>query len=277
MLFRLLLFDSFLNKITSISNTTGVDGIMSGHSKWASIKRSKAATDAKRGKAFTKVTKEIIQSAKQGGDPDLNARLRSAILAAKAVNMPQDNIKKAIMKGTGELAGGALDDMVYEGYGPGGVAIMIELTTDNKNRTASEIRSIFTKRGGNLGEPGSVAWMFVKKGQVVVSKDKINEEELMTLALESGAEDITTDGATYTITTDPKDFEDVFKAVKSMIEPESAEVTMISKNYISVEDPKTAEQLLKLLEAIDDQDDVQKVHSNFDISDELMEKLRGEG
>ncbi len=250
---------------------------MSGHSKWASIKRSKAATDAKRGKAFTKVTKEIIQSAKQGGDPDLNARLRSAILAAKAVNMPQDNIKKAIMKGTGELAGGALDDMVYEGYGPGGVAIMIELTTDNKNRTASEIRSIFIKRGGNLGEPGSVAWMFVKKGQVVVSKDKINEEELMTLALESGAEDITTDGATYTITTDPKDFEDVFKAVKSRIEPESAEVTMISKNYISVEDPKTAEQLLKLLEAIDDQDDVQKVHSNFDISDELMEKLRGEG
>ncbi|MCK5219519.1 YebC/PmpR family DNA-binding transcriptional regulator [bacterium] len=250
---------------------------MSGHSKWASIKRSKAVTDAKRGKAFTKVTKEIIQAAKQGGDPDINARLRSAILAAKAVNMPQDNIKKAIMKGTGELAGGALDDMVYEGYGPGGVAIMIELTTDNKNRTASEIRSIFTKRGGNLGEPGSVAWMFDKKGQVVVSKDKIGEEELMTLALERGAEDITTDDAAYTITTDPKDFGDVFQAVKSRIEPESAEVTMIPKNYISVEEPKIAEQLLKLLEIIDDQEDVQKVHSNFDISDELMEKLRGGG
>ncbi len=250
---------------------------MSGHSKWASIKRSKAVTDAKRGKAFTKVTKEIIQAAKQGGDPDTNARLRSAILAAKAVNMPQDNIKKAIMKGTGELAGGSLDDMVYEGYGPGGVAILIELTTDNKNRTASEIRSIFTKRGGNLGEPGSVAWMFDKKGQVVVSKDKISEEELMTLALESGAEDITTDDTAYTITTDPKDFGDVFQAVKARIEPESGEVTMIPKNYISVEESKTAEQLLKLLEIIDDQEDVQKVHSNFDISDELMEKLRGEG
>jgi len=248
---------------------------MSGHSKWATIKRAKAATDAKRGKAFTKVTREIIQAAKiGGGNPDMNPRLRTAILAAKAVNMPQDNIKKAIMKGTGELAAESYDDIVYEGYGPGGVAIMIEVTTDNKNRSASEIRSIFSKRNGNLGEPGSVAWMFEKKGQIVVNKDTISEDELMSLALDSGAEDISTEETTYTVTTEPNDFEAVYAAVKSKVEPVSAEVTMVPKNTVSIEDPKTAEALLKLLETLEDHDDVQKVHSNFDIPDAIMDSLR---
>ncbi len=248
---------------------------MSGHSKWASIKRSKAVTDAKRGKAFTKVTKEIIQAAKtSGGNPDMNPRLRTAILAAKAVNMPQDNIKKAIMKGTGELTAESLDDIIYEGYGPGGVAIMIEITTDNKNRTASEIRSIFSKRHGNLGEPGSVAWMFEKKGQILVPQDAIGEDELMALALDSGAEDISTEETMFTVTTAPNDFEAVYNAIKGKLEPESAEISLVPKNTVLVEGEKAAGQLLALMEALEDQDDVQKVHANFDIPDALMEKLR---
>ena len=250
---------------------------MSGHSKWATIKRSKAATDAKRGKAFTKVTKEIIQAAKNGGgNPDMNARLRTAILAAKAVNMPHDNIKRAIMKGTGELAGESYDEIIYEGYGPGGVAVMIEITTDNKNRSASEIRSIFSKRNGNLGEPGSVSWMFEKKGQIVIKKASISEDDLMTLALEAGAEDITTEESTYTVTTNAKDYEAVDTALKDKVEPVSTEVTMIPKNVITVDNTKTAESLLKLLETLEDHDDVQNVYSNFDIPDEIMESLRTE-
>ena len=250
---------------------------MSGHSKWATIKRSKAATDAKRGKAFTKVTKEIIQAAKNGGgNPDMNARLRTAILAAKAVNMPHDNIKRAIMKGTGELAGESYDEIIYEGYGPGGVAVMIEITTDNKNRSASEIRSIFSKRNGNLGEPGSVSWMFEKKGQIVIKKESISEDDLMTLALEAGAEDITTEESTYTVTTKAKDYEAVDTALKDKVEPVSTEVTMIPKNVITVDNTKTAESLLKLLETLEDHDDVQNVYSNFDIPDEIMESLRTE-
>ena len=249
---------------------------MSGHSKWATIKRSKAAVDAKRGKAFTKVTKEIMAAAKQGGgNADMNPRLRTAIAAAKAVNMPSDNVKKAIMKGTGELAGDAMEDIVYEGYGPGGVAIMVETTTDNKNRTPSEIRSIFAKHGGNMGEPGSVAWMFEKKGVISVPKSAIGEEEIMNLVLEAGAEDLQTDDKNnYTITTAPSGFDAVLEKIKAKVEPESAEVTMLPKNYMAVEG-KTAEQLLKLLDALDDHDDVQKVHANFDIDDDLMEKLRG--
>lgn len=250
---------------------------MSGHSKWATIKRSKAATDAKRGKAFTKVTKEIIQAAKNGGgNPDMNARLRTAILAAKAVNMPHDNIKRAIMKGTGELSGESYDEIIYEGYGPGGVAIMIEITTDNKNRSASEIRSIFSKRNGNLGEPGSVSWMFEKKGQIVIKKASISEDDLMTLALEAGAEDITTEKSTYTVTTNAKDYEAVDTALKDKMEPVSTEVTMIPKNVITVDNTKTAESLLKLLETLEDHDDAQNVYSNFDIPDEIMESLRTE-
>jgi YebC/PmpR family DNA-binding regulatory protein len=252
---------------------------MSGHSKWATIKRSKAATDAKRGKAFTKVTREIIAAAKQGGgNPDLNARLRTAILAAKAVNMPSDNIKKAIMKGTGELkADETLDDVMYEGYGPGGVAIMVEATTENKNRTASEVRSLFTKHGGNMGEPGSVGWMFDKKGLLTVKRSAISEEDLMTLALDAGAEDIQTDDPeVFTVVTAPNAFEQVLQAVKSKTEPESAEISIVPKNYTAVEG-KSAEQLLKLMDALDDLDDVQKVHANFDMDDALMEKLRGAG
>ncbi|MCD4814249.1 YebC/PmpR family DNA-binding transcriptional regulator [bacterium] len=247
---------------------------MSGHSKWATIKRSKAAVDAKRGKAFTKVTKEIIQAAKAGGgNPDMNARLRTAVLAAKAVNMPQDNIKRAIMKGTGELAGESYDEITYEGYGPAGVAIMVEITTDNKNRSASEIRSIFSKRNGSLGEPGSVAWMFEKKGVITIERDKISEDDLMHLALESGAEDINTESNSYTVITAPSDFEAVYTAVKEKVEPESAEISMVPKNTIVLEEARSAESLLKLLEVLEDHDDVQNVYSNFDISDELMESL----
>lgn len=249
---------------------------MSGHSKWATIKRSKAAIDAKRGKMFTKVTREIIQAAKiGGGDPDMNPRLRTAVLAAKAVNMPSDNIKKAIMKGTGALASETLEDVTYEGYGPGGVAIMVEMTTDNKNRTASEIRSLFSKHNGNMGEQGSVAWMFEKKGQIVVNAKAIAEDDLMTLALEAGAEDIVSDETSHTVTTGANEFEKVYQALKAKVEPESAAITMVPKNYISIEDSKTAEQILRLMDAMDDHDDVQKVHANFDISDELMEKIRG--
>ena len=224
---------------------------------------------------FTKVGKEIMAAAKQGGgDPRMNPRLRTAIAAAKAVNMPSDNVKKAIMKGTGELAGGQLDEIVYEGYGPGGVAIMVETTTDNKNRTPSEMRSLFTKYGGNLGEPGSVAWMFEKKGVIEVPKAAVGEEELMTLALDAGAEDIETEENSYSITTLPANFEAVVEKIKSKVEPESAEITMVPKTYTAVEG-KAAESLLKLLDALDDHDDVQKVHANFDIDDALMEKLRG--
>jgi YebC/PmpR family DNA-binding regulatory protein len=250
---------------------------MSGHSKWATIKRSKAVVDAKRGKAFTKVTKEIMAAAKQGGgDQNLNPRLRTAIAAAKAVNMPSDNIKKAIMKGTGELAAEAMDEIVYEGFGPGGVAVMVETTTDNKNRTPSEIRSLFAKHGGNMGEPGSVAWMFEKKGVINVPKSAIGEDDLMTIALDAGAEDIETEDANnYVVKTMPTDFDAVVEKIKAKIkvELESAEVMMVPKTYMAIEG-KAAEQLLKLLDALDDHDDVQKVHANFDIDDELMEKLR---
>lgn len=248
---------------------------MSGHSKWATIKRAKAATDAKKGKAFTKVTKEIIQAAKQGGgDVNMNPRLRSAILAAKAVNMPADNIKRAVKKGTGELAGESYEDILYEGYAPGGVAVMIETTTDNKNRTASEIRSIFNKRNGSMGEPGSVAWMFEKKGQLIISKDKINEDELMGLVLEAGAEDFQVDADNYVITTAPEDYDDVFDALKDKVEPDSAEISLVPQNTIEITDVKIAEQLLKFMDTIDDQDDVQKVHSNFDIDDEILNKIQ---
>lgn len=247
---------------------------MSGHSKWATIKRSKAVVDQKRGKIFTKVAKEIIQAAKiGGGNADMNPRLRTAILAAKAVNMPSDNIKKAIQKGTGELAADAMEDINYEGYGPGGVAVMVETTTDNKNRTASEIRAIFA-RFGNLGEPGSVSWMFTKKGQISIKKQAISEEDLMTLALEAGAEDITSDDESFTVTTGANEFEKVYQALKTKVEPDSAEITLIPQNSITIEDAKTAESLLKLMDTLDDQDDVQKVHSNFDIDDALVEKIR---
>lgn len=248
---------------------------MSGHSKWHSIKHKKAATDSKRGRAFTKVIKEITIAARLGGgDPEANARLRKAVSDAKALNMPADNIKRAIMKGTGELDGGQLDELVYEGYGPSGVAMIVEVVTDNRNRTVSEIRHVFSKNGGNMAESGAVAWMFSKKGYIAVDKSKADEETLMTLAIEAGADDFSTEGSLYEIYTSPESFEAVLNAVKAKnIEIAASEVSMIPQNYIKVEG-KTAQQVVKLMEALDDHDDVQHVYANFDIEEsELAEAV----
>ncbi|HET6370843.1 MAG TPA: YebC/PmpR family DNA-binding transcriptional regulator [Nitrospiria bacterium] len=247
---------------------------MSGHSKWATTKHKKAAADAKRGKIFTKLIREItIASRIGGGDPDGNPRLRTAILKAKEQNMPADNIKKAIQRGTGELPGVNYEEAIYEGYGPGGVAMLVEITSDNKNRTVSEIRHIFSKNGGNMGEAGCVAWMFHKKGYITVEKAKADEEKLMTLALDAGAEDMRSDDEqNYEIITAPGDFEKVKKALADgKVEMPYAEVTMIPQNYIRLEG-KDAEQMLRLMEALEEHDDVQNVYANFDIPSEIMEK-----
>jgi YebC/PmpR family DNA-binding regulatory protein len=248
---------------------------MSGHSKWHSIKHKKAATDSKRGRAFTKVIKEITIAARiGGGDPEANARLRKAISDAKALNMPADNIKRAVMKGTGELDGGQLDELTYEGYGPGGVAMIVQVVTDNRNRTVSEIRHVFSKNGGNMAEAGAVSWMFSKKGYIAVEKAKADEETLMTLAIEAGADDFSSDEGLYEIYTTPESFDDVLNAVKAKnIEPATSEVSMIPQNYVKVEG-KSAHQVVKLMEALDDHDDVQHVYANFDIEEsELAEAI----
>jgi YebC/PmpR family DNA-binding regulatory protein len=247
---------------------------MSGHSKWATTKHKKMAVDAKRGKIFTKIIREITIAARHGGgDPEGNPRLRTAILKSKENNMPADNIKKAIQRGTGELPGVTYEESVYEGYGPGGAALLIEITTDNKNRTVSEIRNIMGKHGGNMGEAGCVSWMFSKKGYIVVERAKADEENLMNLALEAGAEDIKSDESNYEIITTPHDFENVKNKVKENgIEMALSEVTMVPQSYIRLEG-KEAEQMLKLVEALEDHDDVQKVYANFDIPDEIMEKV----
>jgi len=248
---------------------------MSGHSKWSSIKHKKGAADAKRGKIFTKLTKEITLAARLGGgDVEGNARLRQAIAAAKAENMPKDNIEKAIKKGTGELEGAAAyEEVVYEGYGPGGVAVLVEVMTDNKNRTVSEIRHIFSKHGGNLGENGCVAWMFEKKGSIVIGKGAIDEDRLMELALEAGAEDVAEQEGEYEIITEPGAFEDVRSAMDEAGVPYFlAEIGMIPQNTVRLEEGKAA-QMLKLMEKMEDNDDVQHVYANFDIPDEIMEKL----
>lgn len=247
---------------------------MSGHSKWATTKHKKMAVDAKRGKIFTKIIREITIAARHGGgDPEGNPRLRAAILKSKENNMPADNIKKAIQRGTGELPGVTYEESVYEGYGPGGAALLIEITTDNKNRTVSEIRNIMSKHGGNMGEAGCVSWMFSKKGYIVVERAKADEEKLMNLALESGAEDIKYDESNYEIITTPHDFESVKNRVKENgIEMALSEVTMVPQSYVRLEG-KEAEQMLKLMEALEDHDDVQKVYANFDIPDEIMEKV----
>src|SRR5581483_5186072 len=239
---------------------------MSGHSKWATIKHKKGALDAKRGKIFTRLIKEISIAAKNGGgDPDSNPRLRTAILAAKAENMPADNIKRAIQKGTGELPGAAYEEATYEGYGPGGVAIMVEVATDNKNRTISEIRHILSKHGGNLG--GSVAWLFSKKGYIVVDKGKADEETLLNLALDAGAEDMTEDGSNWEIYCPPDKFQNVTEKLKSSGIPLSAaEVSMIPQNTVKLTG-KQAEQMLRLMEELEDHDDVQHVYANFDIEE----------
>lgn len=248
---------------------------MSGHSKWSQIKHKKGQTDAKRGKIFTKIVKEISIAARLGGgDPDGNPRLRSAIEKAKEVNMPHDNVKKAIMKGTGELPGVAYEEYVYEGYGPAGVALMIEVMTDNKNRTLPEIRHVLAKSGGSLGETGCVSWMFDKKGYILVSKSKSSEDMVMSVALDAGAEDMKNDPdeENYEIITAPEDFTKVKDALeKANIPVESAEVSMLPKNYV-VLDEKAAEQMVRLMDGLEDNDDVQNVYANFDIPDEVAEK-----
>ncbi|TFG93817.1 MAG: YebC/PmpR family DNA-binding transcriptional regulator, partial [Syntrophobacterales bacterium] len=244
-------------------------------SKWSSIKHKKGAADAKRGKIFTKITKEITLAARLGGgDVEGNARLRQAIVAAKAENMPKDNIEKAVKKGTGDLEGGAAyEEIVYEGYGPGGVAVLVEVMTDNKNRTVSEIRHIFSKHGGNLGENGCVAWIFEKKGSLIFSKDAVDEDRLMELALEAGAEDVAVQESEYEVITEPNTFEDVRSAMDAAGIPYLlAEIGMIPQNTVKLEEGK-AGQMLKLMEKMEDNDDVQNVYANFDISDEIMEKL----
>jgi YebC/PmpR family DNA-binding regulatory protein len=248
---------------------------MSGHSKWHSIKHKKGALDAKRGRMFTKVIKEITIAARiGGGDPEGNPRLRKAILDAKELNMPADNIKRAVQKGTGELEGGQLEELQYEGYGPGGVAMIVDVVTDNRNRTVSEIRHVFSKNGGNMGEAGSVAWMFSKKGYIAIEKSKADEETLMTLAIDAGADDFTSEESNYEIYTSPEAFDKVLNAVKAKnIQPDTAEISMIPQNYIKVEG-KTAQQLVKLMEAMEEHDDVQHVYANFDIEEsELAEAV----
>ena len=244
---------------------------MSGHSKWHSIKHKKGALDAKRGKLFTKFIKEITVSARTGGgDPDANARLRKAILDAKAGNMPNDTIDRAIRRGTGEEEGVNYEEITYEGYGPGGVALLIESMTDNRNRTVAEIRHIFSKNGGNLGESGSVGWMFDKKGYIVIEKAAKSEEELFELAIEAGADDLRDDEENFEISTSPEAFDGVLTAIKNAgIEPQVAEVEMVPQNYIKLEGGD-ARQMLKLMEALEDHDDVQKVSANFDISEADM-------
>jgi YebC/PmpR family DNA-binding regulatory protein len=244
---------------------------MSGHSKWHSIKHKKGALDAKRGKLFTKFIKEITVAARSGGgDPDANARLRKAILDAKAGNMPNDTIDRAIRRGTGEEEGVNYEEITYEGYGPGGVALLIQSMTDNRNRTVAEIRHLFSKNGGNLGESGSVGWMFDKKGYIVVSKSDKSEEELFDLVIEAGADDLRDDEDNFEIITSPEAFEAVQTAVKAAgIEPQVAEVEFVPQNYIKLEG-SDARQMLKLMEALEDHDDVQKVSANFDISEADM-------
>jgi len=247
---------------------------MSGHSKWHSIKHKKGALDAKRGKLFTKLIKEITVAARSGGggDPNTNARLRKAVNDAKAANMPNDTIDRATKRGTGELDGVNFEEISYEGYGPGGVAIMVETVTDNRNRTVSELRHMFSKNGGNLGESGSVAWMFSKKGQILVDAADRTEDAMMELVIEAGAEDMKTEEDSFQIITAPEDFHAVLELVrKAGLEPVSAELTMIPQNYIHLEG-READQMLKLYEALDDHEDVQNVSANFDIDAATMEQ-----
>jgi len=244
---------------------------MCGHSNCATIKHKKAATDAKRGRIFTRLIKEIAIAARAGGgDPESNPRLRSAVLAAKTENMPADNIKRAIQRGTGELPGVAYEEFSLEGYGPGGVAVLMDITTDNRNRTVSEIRHLMSKNHGNMGEAGCVAWMFKKRGSISVAKTAAPEDDLMGIVLEAGAEDLRDDGSSWEVLTPPESFESVLTAVKDKkIEPENAEVAMVPQNYIKLAG-KDAEQMLKLLDALDDSDDVTHVYSNFDMDEQAL-------
>jgi YebC/PmpR family DNA-binding regulatory protein len=244
---------------------------MSGHSKWHTIKHKKGALDAKRGKLFTKLIKEITVAARTGGgDPGANARLRKAVADAKGANMPNDTIDRAIKRGTGELEGVNYEEVTYEGYGPGGVAVLIESMTDNRNRTVAELRHLFSKNGGNLGESGSVGWMFDKKGYIVVDKAAKPEDELFEIITDAGADDLRDDGENFEIITSPENFDGVLAAVKGAgIEPQVAEISMVPQTYVKLEGAE-ARQMLKLMEALEDHDDVQKVFANFDISEAEM-------
>jgi len=246
---------------------------MSGHSKWSTIKHKKAAKDAKKGKLFTKFIKEITVAARMGGgDLNSNPRLRTAVLTARANSMPNDNIDRAIKKGTGELEGVTYEEIQYEGYGPGGAAILAQVVTDNKNRTVSEIRRLFTNHGGHLGETGCVAWMFDKKGLITVEKSQIDEERLMGIVLDAGAEDVKDEDELFEVVTQPEDFEKVKERLdREKVAVASAQVTMVPKNSVNV-DAKHVEQILKLTEELEDHDDVQNVSANFNIPTELMEK-----
>ena len=249
---------------------------MSGHSKWATIKHKKGALDAKRGKIFTRIIKEIAMAAKAGGgDPDANPRLRTAVAAAKAENMPADNIKRAIQRGTGELPGLMYEEFTLEGYGPGGVAVLVDISSDNRNRTVSEIRHVFGKNGGNMAEAGAVSWMFHKKGDIVVPKTAAKEDDLMSIVLDAGADDLRDDGETWEVLTAPSAYEAVLEAVKKAgITPASASVAMIPQNYIKVEG-SAAGTMIRLMEALEDHDDVQHVNANFDIDQKVLEEVAG--
>ena len=241
---------------------------MSGHSKWSSIKHKKGATDAKRGKVFTRIIKELTVAARVGGgDPDSNPRLRTVVADAKAANMPADNIKRAIRRGTGEEPGVSYEEAIYEGYGPGGAALMLETLTDNKNRTVSEIRHLLSKYGGNLGETNSVAWMFTKQGYILIEKSKVDEDGLMGVALDTGADDVRDDQDNWEVLTSPEDFHRVLEAVKGLgVATLVAEVAMLPQNYINLEG-KAAQQMLKLMGLLEDHDDVQHVLSNFNVEE----------
>jgi YebC/PmpR family DNA-binding regulatory protein len=246
---------------------------MGGHSHWATIKRHKSAQDAKRGKIFTRIIRELTIAARGGGDPDGNPRLRLAIAKAKEANMPGDTMKKAIQRGTGELPGVSYEEFTLEGYGPGGTAVLLEITSDNRNRTVAEIRSLFTKNHGNMAEAGAVAWQFQKKGLLTIDKGKVEEDALLSLALDAGAEDVKSGEKNFEIVTNPQDFEAVKKAlVDAKVDTSLAELTFVPQNTIRLEE-KSAEQMLKLMEVMDEHDDVQKVHANFDIPDDVMEKV----
>lgn len=250
---------------------------MSGHSKWASIKHKKGAADAKRGKLFTKLIREITVAAKDsGGDPDINPALRTAISRANDANMPKDNIEKAIKKGTGELPGVSYESCIFEGYGPGGVAILVEALTDNKNRSSAEIRNIFSKKSGNLAGAGSVSWIFTPKGYILVSQSQIDEEELFSITVDVGAEDIKSSDKNYEIFSEPKDLEAIKEALTAKnIKWEEAELTKIPNSTIKLSGNQ-AKQVLTLVEALEDHDDVQKVYANFDIPDEVLEEIAQE-
>ena len=247
---------------------------MSGHSKWAGIKHKKALIDAKKGKVFTKVIKEITMAARHGGGSvDANPSLRTAIAKAKEANMPWDNIERAIKRGTGELPGVVYEEITYEGYGPGGIAILVEVVTDNKNRASAEIRALLSKKGGNLAGAGSVSWLFHKKGYIVIDKKEVEEDKLMNIVLESGAEDLTTAETTYEVTIQLKDFENVKKALsENKIPWQVAEITMIPSSHVKLTERGIANQVLGLVDSLEEHDDVQNVYANFDIPDDLLKE-----